>query len=143
MESSNNLNRFIVAQQNTFETAFTEIKKGKKKTHWMWFIFPQIRGLGFTDYNIFYAIKDINEAEKYYAHPILGKRLIIMSTALLTLDNVTAVDIFGKPDARKLQSCMTLFSQLEFPNPIFNAVLEKYYGGNKDEKTLMMLNKPI
>ncbi len=135
-----NLNRFLEAQQSTYETALTEIQQGNKQSHWMWFIFPQINGLGFTDYNIFYAIKNIDEAKAYYNHPILGKRLIEITGAILAIQNKTALEILGKPDTRKLKSCMTLFSQLPNASPVFQQVLDKFYNGELDEKTMDILH---
>lgn len=105
----------------------------------MWFIFPQIRGLGFTDYNQYYGIKDLKEAEQYLNDPILGKRLIEISEAVLSQQGKTALEIFGKPDDRKLKSCMTLFNQIENTNPIFLRVLDKYYLGLMDDKTVSVL----
>ena len=104
MATPYNLNRFLEAQQNTYPKALAEIKLGQKQTHWMWFIFPQIVGLGFTDFNIFYAIKDIPEAIAYVKHPILGQRLIEISKELLKIENKSALEIMGKPDAKKLKS---------------------------------------
>ncbi|MBK0369842.1 DUF1810 domain-containing protein [Flavobacterium agrisoli] len=134
-----NLNRFLQAQTNTYATALEEIQNGQKQSHWMWFIFPQIAGLGFTDYNIFYAIKNIKDAQAYYNHPILGKRLIEISEAILQVQNKTALEILGKPDSRKLKSCMTLFLQLPNAAPIFQKVLDKYYNAAQDEKTIEIL----
>lgn len=140
METKYNLDRFLEAQETTYAEALSEIKKGKKQSHWMWFIFPQVAGLGFTDYNVFYAIKNSEEATQYLQHPVLGKRLIEISTALLKINEKTANEIFGKPDDRKLKSCMTLFAQIPNTDPIFQKVLDKYYQGTKDEKTLQLLN---
>ena len=140
METTYDLNRFLEAQESKFQLALTEIKEGKKQSHWMWFIFPQIAGLGFSDYNVFYAIKNMEEASQYLQHPILGKRLIEISKAVLEINGKTANEIFGKPDDRKLQSCMTLFAQIKSTDPIFQKILDKYYLGNKDEKTIQLLN---
>ena len=140
METKYNLNRFLEAQVTKFNEALSEIKKGKKKSHWMWFIFPQIAGLGFSEYNVFYAIKNIAEATQYLQHPVLGKRLIEISKAVLEISGKTANEIFGKPDDRKLKSCMTLFAQIKNTDPIFQKVLDKYYQGIKDEKTIQLLN---
>lgn len=140
METTNNLNRFLEAQETKYNEALTEIKKGKKQGHWMWYIFPQIAGLGFSEYNVFYAIKNREEATQYLQHPVLGKRLIQISKAVLEINGKTANEIFGKPDDRKLQSCMTLFNQVKNSEPIFQDVLDKYYQGIKDEKTIQLLN---
>lgn len=109
----------------------------------MWYVFPQIAGLGFTDYNIFYAIKDIQEAQAYYNHPILGQRLIKISKELLKIENKTALAILGKPDTKKLKSCMTLFSLLPNTNSVFASVLDKYYQGEADEKTIAILQSKV
>ena len=134
------LNRFVEAQESTYNEALSEIKKGKKQSHWMWFIFPQIAGLGFSEYNVFYAIKNREEATQYLQHPVLGKRLIEISKAVLEINGKTSNEIFGKPDERKLQSCMTLFAQITDSDPIFQQVLDKQYQGIKDEKTMQLLN---
>lgn len=143
MTSQIQLNRFLEAQENTYQDALNEIRKGKKQSHWMWFVFPQIKGLGFTDYNLFYAIENLQEAEAYYNHPILGKRLIEISQALLHIEGKTAFEIVGKPDDRKLKSCMTLFSLLSNVDNVFLEVLDKYFRGEKDLKTIEIVsNQP-
>jgi uncharacterized protein (DUF1810 family) len=139
MTSLYNLKRFIDAQESMFSIALNEIKNGKKQSHWMWFIFPQIAGLGFSEMSKLYAINDINEAGLYLAHPVLSKRLIEISKALLDVEGKTASQVFGSPDDMKLKSCMTLFSSLENTNPVFQAILSKYFGGTKDAKTLQLI----
>lgn len=136
-----NLERFIIAQENSYANAFQEIRNGKKMSHWMWYIFPQLAGLGFSPTSQFYAIKNLNEAEEYLNHPILGKRLIEITYELLKYENLTAYEIFGSPDYKKLKSCMTLFSSVESAPVVFNQVLQKYYNGNPDSRTLKLLNK--
>ena len=131
METVFNLNRFLEAQETKYNDALSEIKNGRKLSHWMWYIFPQIAGLGFTDFNVFYAIQNKEEATQYLNHPVLGKRL-------LEITKVVA-EINGKPDERKLKSSMTLFSILNNPIPIFQQVLDKYYNGMKDENTLQLI----
>jgi uncharacterized protein (DUF1810 family) len=133
------LRRFVDAQQSTYNAALSEVLRGRKSGHWMWFIFPQIGGLGYSDTAKFYAIKDKEEAEAYLAHPVLGKRLHEISSALLKLDDDDATSIFGSPDDVKLRSSMTLFSSLENPDPIFQSVLNKFFNGKKDQKTLQLL----
>jgi uncharacterized protein (DUF1810 family) len=133
------LERFVDAQQSTYSAALSEVLRGHKSGHWMWFIFPQIGGLGYSDTAKFYAIRDKNEAEAYLAHPVLGKRLHEISSALLKLDENNATLIFGSPDDLKLRSSMTLFSSLEHPDPIFQLVLDKFFNGVKDKKTLQLL----
>ena len=135
----NDLKRFLEAQENDFETALAEIQNGRKQSHWMWYIFPQIAGLGFSPTSKFYAIKDRDEAESYLAHPLLGKRLVEISNALLEVEGKTASQIFGSPDDVKLKSSMTLFGALENTNPVFQRVLDKYFNGAKDRRTLELI----
>lgn len=139
MNLEDGIERFVVAQQDVYHSALNEINNGKKQSHWMWFVFPQIRGLGFTDFNIYYGIKDLKEARQYLNDPILGKRLVEISRAVLAVQGKTALEIFGKPDQRKLKSCMTLFGQIQNADPVFHEVLEKYYQGLGDYKTIVML----
>ena len=136
----NDLKRFLEAQENDYETALAEIKRGRKQSHWMWYIFPQIAGLGFSSTSKFYAIKDRSEAESYLAHLLLGKRLIEISNALLQIEGKTANQIFGSPDDVKLKSSMTLFGALENTNPVFRKVLDKYFNGAKDQRTLELID---
>ena len=139
MNLKEGIERYLSAQENAYEQALDEMKKGKKQSHWMWFIFPQLRGLGFTDYNIYYGIESLKEAGLYLNHPILGRRLVEITEALLQIENKTALEILGRQDERKLKSCMTLFSVLPQAPEYFVMVLEKYYGGEKDEKTLQLI----
>ena len=136
----NDLKRFTEAQENDYQTALAEIKRGRKQSHWMWYIFPQIAGLGFSQTSKFYAIKDRGEAENYLAHPVLGKRLVEISNALLEVEGRTANQIFGSPDDAKLKSSMTLFGALDKTNPVFQNVLDKYFNGAKDQRTLELLD---
>ena len=135
----NDLKRFLDAQERDYREALTEIKSGRKRSHWMWYIFPQIAGLGFSSTSKFYAIKDRAEAENYLAHPVLGERIVEISTALLEIEEKTANQIFGSPDDAKLKSSMTLFGALENTNPVFQRVLDKYFGGERDQRTLKLL----
>lgn len=132
------LQRFIQAQKTAYNQALNEIKQGRKQTHWMWYIFPQIAGLGMSVTSIFFSIKDIEEAELYLRHPILGARLREITTALLDLKGSDATAVFGHLDGLKLRSCMTLFDMVE-PNSIFAKVLLKYFNGQKDSMTLGIL----
>ncbi len=134
-----NLQRFLEAQAQNYTDALAEIKNGKKRTHWMWYVFPQIKGLGFSEFAKLYAITDLEEAEAYLKHPVLGKRLTEMSNILLQLDSNDAHDIFGSPDDMKLQSCMTLFASLPDAGTVFNSVLQKFYNGEKDPRTLQII----
>lgn len=135
----NDLKRFLEAQEKDFERALAEIRNGRKQSHWMWYVFPQIAGLGFSSTSKFYAIKDGAEAESYLTHPVLGKRLIEISNALLEVEGKTTNQIFGSPDDVKLKSSMTLFGALENTNPVFQGVLDKYFTGTKDQRTLELI----
>ncbi len=133
------LERFVEAQNNNYEDAINEIYNGKKVSHWMWYVFPQLKDLGKTDTAKFFGISSLGEAEAYLKHPLLGKRLIAISEVLLKHQNKTANEIFGKPDDLKLRSCMTLFSQTENAPDIFEKVLDVFYNGEKDVRTLGIL----
>ncbi len=135
------LQRFLDAQQSTYETALAEIQNGRKRSHWMWFIFPQLQGLGLSETARFYAIRDAREAAAYMAHPVLGPRLETISGALLALDSADATRIFGSPDDIKLRSSMTLFQAVPGAPGVFGRVLDRFYGGQPDAKTLALLNK--
>ncbi len=135
---NSSLERFLVAQEHSYDTALREIRAGRKRSHWMWYIFPQIAGLGMSYTAQLYAIADINEARQYIEHPVLGARLIEISRALLTLESSDATAVMGYPDDLKLRSCMTLFAQVS-DDPVFPAVLDKFYGGRADTRTLSIL----
>lgn len=137
--SNTDLTRFLEAQNKMYLNALAELTKGKKETHWMWFIFPQITGLGSSDTSVLYAIADRQEAQDFLNHPILGKHLIEISELLLTLSRKSAEGIFGDLDARKLRSSMTLFSVLENTNPVFKEILDTFFSGSLDPKTLDIL----
>ena len=137
MNETSSLSRFIDAQQNTYDEAFKEIESGKKRSHWMWYIFPQIQGLGFTDTSKYYAIKDLTEAAAYLKHPLLGERMISISKALLQLATRDAHAVFGSPDDLKLKSSMTLFSLVPNADPVFQQVINEYFEG-PDERTLLL-----
>ncbi|RZK78280.1 MAG: DUF1810 domain-containing protein [Pedobacter sp.] len=140
MEETGSLSRFIDAQQSVYEEALKEVQNGKKRSHWMWYIFPQIAGLGFTDTSKYYAIKDLKEAEEYLNHPLLGARILEISKALLKLDTRDAYSVFGSPDDLKLHSSMTLFSMVPNSDPVFHKVLHEYFNGH-DSKTLQILDE--
>ncbi len=133
------LKRFLDAQNQTYLTALSEIQKGRKETHWMWFIFPQLEGLGQSETARFYALADLEEAEAFLAHPVLGKHLVQISEALLNTTTASAKDLLGSPDDLKLRSSMTLFANAEKAHPAFAAVLERYFDGKQDERTLQLL----
>lgn len=129
------LERYLKAQELDYAIAFSEIKSGHKRSHWMWYIFPQLQGLGHSETAKFYAIKDKNEALAYMAHPVLGARIIEISNALLELKSKDAREVMGHPDDMKLKSSMTLFS-LVSNDPVFQKVLDKFYAGEKDKFTV-------
>ena len=131
-----NLKRFLDAQQNVYDQALKEIKGGKKNTHWMWFVFPQFRGLGSSLNAIFYAINCKEEAIEYFNHPLLGTRLQEITRALMELKNQSANSVFGSPDDLKLKSSMTLFSSIQTQTDIFELVLENYFSSSRCESTL-------
>lgn len=133
-----NLNRFVEAQEKSYSIALEEIKNGYKSSHWMWFIFPQLDGLGFSYMAKFYGIKCLKEVQEYLDHPILGMRLREISKELLNHKDKTACEILGEIDALKLKSCMTLFD-LVAPNDVFNNVLEAFYNGQRDATTIELL----
>jgi uncharacterized protein (DUF1810 family) len=134
------MERFISAQTADFPIALSEVRAGQKRSHWMWYIFPQISGLGHSATSRFYALRDSSEAAGFLSHPVLGTRLIQICEELLKLESSDARNIFGTPDDLKLKSCMTLFSMLPGTDPVFEAVLMKYFKGAKDEATVQLLN---
>ena len=133
------LDRFVQAQDRTYESALTEIRNGRKRSHWMWFIFPQFEGLGSSAQSVFFSIKSIAEAKAYLAHPLLGPRLIECAGAVLAIDGRSAIDIFGSPDDMKLRSSATLFARASPDGSVFHRVLDKYFGGRADDKTLRLV----
>jgi len=141
MASTAGLQRFVTAQKDDFAIALQEIKAGRKRSHWMWYIFPQIQGLGFSSTSLYYGIIDLEEAKAYLQHPILGKRLVEITEVLLSLDLNDARAIFGQPDDLKLKSSMTLFYSVPGSPEVFLKVLDKFFGGLPDEKTLQQLRK--
>jgi uncharacterized protein (DUF1810 family) len=136
---TNSLDRFVLAQEGTFDTAFDEVSRGRKQTHWMWFIFPQIQGLGFSEFAKYYAIKDLEEATNYLSHPVLGSRLIKISEELLNNHDRSANAIFGSPDDLKLRSSMTLFAAVPGADPVFQKVIDQFFDGESDKKTQRIL----
>jgi uncharacterized protein (DUF1810 family) len=138
--AANNLERFIAAQSRDYEVALSEIKNGRKQSHWMWYIFPQIQGLGLTETSRFYAIKDIGEAQEFLEHPVLGNRLVSISRELLKLNSNDAHEIFGSPDDLKLKSSMTLFSSVDNADPVFKLVINKFFNGSMDGQTLEIID---
>jgi len=139
LSTSNPLNHFLKAQETDYPIALSEIKNGKKQSHWMWYIFPQIHGLGSSETSKFYEIKNIQEAEDYLNDSVLGNRLIEICNELLKLKTNDAHKIFGSPDDVKLRSSMTLFSSLNKADLVFKKVLDKFFNGQVDQKTLRIL----
>jgi uncharacterized protein (DUF1810 family) len=137
------LNRFIVAHEENFDRAFAEIKNGKKTSHWMWYIFPQLEGLGTSPMAKKYAIRNLEHAELFLNHPVLGVNLIKISKEILKAKTSNATEIMGNPDDLKLKSCMTLFSHFSQTNDVFIDVLAKFYQGELDERTEMILKEKI
>jgi uncharacterized protein (DUF1810 family) len=133
------LGRFVQAQADIYEQALAEIRRGRKQSHWMWFVFPQIDGLGFSPTSIHYAIKSIAEAEAYLNHPVLGPRLVECAEAALGIEGRTASQVFGSPDDMKLKSCATLFANVSPAGSVFEQLLEKYFRGERDATTLKLL----
>ena len=135
-EDPYDLKRFICAQEGVYDRALAELRGGQKRSHWMWYIFPQIEGLGHSPTTRHYSIKSLEEARQYLAHPVLGARLVECTEAVLVVSGQTATDIFGHPDDWKLQSSMTLFEHVAGPHSVFERLLEKYYQGKRDARTL-------
>ena len=134
-----NLKRFIKAQSRSYETAMNELSSGNKTGHWIWYIFPQIDGLGSTDMTKLYSIKSVQEASAYLEHPILGKRLIESCEILLNLDALSISDVMGFPDDLKLRSSMTLFEYVSEPKSIFKKVLMRYFDNDLDKASLEII----
>jgi uncharacterized protein (DUF1810 family) len=135
------LSRFMSAQHEVYNRALEELKSGAKRTHWMWYIFPQIDGLGHSATAEYYAIKSLEEAREYLNHPVLGSRLVECAKAVLAIEGRLASEIFGYPDDLKLKSSMTLFASVADSGSIFVRVLDKYFHGEKDGRTLQLLDK--
>ena len=139
--NTHSIERFIEPQDFLYATALTEIKAGKKSSHWMWFIFPQLRGLGRSAMARIYGIEGLDEAWAYLSHPILSAHLIEISEALLQLNTQNPEEIFGEIDARKLQSSMTLFVLISEDGSVFHQVLDRFYDGQMDDHTLELLSR--
>ena len=135
------LQRFLKAQERDYKTALSEIKSGRKRSHWIWYIFPQIRGLGFSSTAQFYAIQDLGEAQAYMKDPVLRERLLEISSALLMLSSSDPTEVMGYPDDLKLRSSMTLFMAAAPEETVFQKVLDKYFGGKPDDRTLQILKQ--
>lgn len=133
------LSRFVRAQENEFGVALAEIRSGRKRSHWMWYIFPQFDGLGSSPSSRKYSIKSVAEAEAYLRHPVLGPRLVECAEAALRVEGRSAFEIFGSPDDRKLESCATLFACVSPAGSVFERLLDKYFQGARDGRTLHLL----
>lgn len=134
------LDRFLEAQRRDYAIALDEIRSGRKRSHWMWYVFPQIAGLGSSEMSRRYAIRDAEEAAAYLAHPVLGARLVEITTVLLALDGRSAREIFGTPDDMKLRSCCTLFAQVSPQDSVFAKVIARYFSEGPDPSTLALLS---
>jgi len=138
-----NLARFAEAQAGVYETALCEIRAGRKQSHWMWFVFPQLRGLGRSETARRYGIASPAEAAAYLAHPLLGARLVECTQLMLAVRDKSALEVLGAPDDLKFRSSMTLFAALSPPASCFAAALDRYFDGVADAATLMLLAEPI
>lgn len=134
------LNRFISAQDKVYDRVLAELKNGRKRSHWMWYIFPQLDGLAQSTTSKYYAIKSPSEAIAYLNHPVLGARILECANTIVAIEGKTVSEIFGYPDDLKLKSSMTLFSEVA-AEPIFIRVLDKYFQGDRDDRTLQLLKK--
>ncbi len=141
MSEAFDLERFVEAQQGVYETALAELRGGAKRTHWMWFIFPQIQGLGHSSMAQYYALADIDEAQAYLTHPLLGRRLLECTEAVNAVTGRSALDIFGRPDDLKFHSSMTLFEAADPTVTAFATALDHYYNGARDPRTMEILGR--
>ena len=133
------LSRFLNAQKGVYERALAELKEGQKRTHWIWYIFPQIDGLGYSPTARRYSIKSLEEARQYLNHPVLGKRLLECTEAVVALGGGLVSEIFGYPDDMKFKSSMTLFEKIAGPGSLFSSALDRYCNGERDAATLRLL----
>lgn len=139
MNANHDLSRFVSAQEGRYEMAYAELANGRKRSHWMWYIFPQLSGLGSSPMARRYALSGLEEAKAFLAHPLLGTRLVNISALLLGLETNKPTEIFGFPDDIKLRSSMTLFALACPEEPVFQQVLDRFFGGGKDPLTLRLL----
>lgn len=135
------LDRFVSAQDPVYPQVLAELRTGRKRTHWIWFVFPQIAGLGFSSTSVHYSIRSLAEARAYLQHPLLGPRLNECAEAVLAVQGRTAQQIMPYPDDLKLRSSMTLFERAAGPGSVFSRVLDRYYQGRRDERTLELLQR--
>ncbi len=134
-----NLTRFLQAQGPVYEQALAEIRAGRKRSHWMWYVFPQFKGLGSSPTSIHYAISSVEEAEAYLAHPILGARLVECAEAAQQIEGLSALEIFGSPDDMKLRSSATLFAAVSPEGSVFHRIVDKYFDGEQDLRTIALM----
>ncbi len=133
------LRRFLLAQDGACATALAELRSGRKRSHWMWFVFPQFAGLGSSATSRHFAIRSADEARAYLAHPVLGPRLVECADAVLAVTGRSAHEIFGSPDDQKLRSSATLFASVSPPGSVFERLLDTYFGGRRDDATLRLI----
>ncbi len=135
------LDRFVRAQEGDYPRALAEVRGGRKRSHWMWYVFPQIDGLGFSSMSRRYGIKGVAEAEAYLTHPVLGPRLVECCEAAVGVEGRSAAEVFGSPDDMKLRSCATLFAAVSPPGSVFERLLVKFFQGARDEATLRLMGR--
>ena len=135
------LGRFVMAQEHTYATALSELRSGCKRSHWMWYVFPQVHGLGSSPTSAQYAIRNLAEAAAYLGHPVLGPRLVECAEALLAIEGRSAHEIFGSPDDLKLRSSATLFALVSPAGSVFGQLLDRYFAGGRDDRTLRLLGR--
>ena len=136
---ASDLSRFLQAQESVYDSVLRELRNGRKRTHWMWFVFPQLEGLGRSFMATHYGIKGVEHAAAYLRHPVLGGRLEECTRTVNSVEGKSAHDIFGDPDEMKFRSSMTLFKRAASPGGVFATALDKYFGGDEDELTLARL----
>jgi uncharacterized protein (DUF1810 family) len=136
---ADSLNRFVRAQADDYDRALSELRAGRKRSHWMWYVFPQFDGLGSSETSRRYAIRSIEEADTYLRHPVLGPRLVESAEAVMAIEGRSALDVFGTPDDLKLRSCATLFASVSPPGSVFERLLDKYFDGTPDDRTVRLL----
>jgi uncharacterized protein (DUF1810 family) len=134
-----NLTRFVQAQEEDYQQALSEIRSGRKRSHWMWYMFPQFDGLGSSWTSQRYSVKSVAEAQAYLGHPVLGPRLVACAEAALRVDGLSAHEIFGSPDDLKLRSCATLFASVSSEGSVFHQLIDKYFHGKSDDRTLRLI----
>ena len=139
MDEPFHLGRFLDAQSRSYETALSELRAGEKRSHWIWYVFPQLEGLGMSPTSKRFAIRSLDEARAYLEHPLLGSRLLECADAVLRVEGRSAAEIFGSPDDLKLRSCATLFACVSPAGSVFHRLLARFYGNERDDRTLRLL----